>query len=66
MAREFPCFGVFPGDVDGVVKVQQQTLAAIEEAEAEKIVVDEGEEGTENDIDETEADGAFGHDHLRA
>ena len=39
---EFPRFGIFPGNVDGVVQMQQQPFAPIEESETKKIVVDEG------------------------
>src|SRR5579863_7072938 len=49
-----------------MVEVQQQAFAAIEESEAEEIVVEEREHRTENDVDEAEADFAFSHDHLRA
>jgi hypothetical protein len=37
-----PGLDELPVNVDGVVEVQQQTLAAIEKAETEEIVIDEG------------------------
>jgi hypothetical protein len=42
LARQFPCLRVFPGDVDGVVEMQQQAFAAVEETQAEDLVVEEG------------------------
>src|SRR5947209_2384162 len=39
-ARFFPRFGVFPTDVDGMVEMEEQAFAAIEEAKPENIVVD--------------------------
>jgi len=42
-ARGLPGFGVLPAGVGGVVEVQQQALAAIEEAEAEDVVPDQRE-----------------------
>lgn len=49
-----------------MVEVQEQAFAAVEESKAEKIIVEEGEERAEDDVDEAEADFAFGHDHLGA
>ena len=40
-----PGFGVLPADVGGVVEVQQEAFAAVEEAEAEDVVPEEGEGG---------------------
>ena len=37
-----PGFDELPVDVDGVVEVKQQAFAAIEKAEAEKVVIDKG------------------------
>jgi hypothetical protein len=47
-----------------VVEVQEEAFAAVEESEAEKIVVDEREDRAEHDVDEAEANLAFGDDHL--
>jgi hypothetical protein len=44
-AGQVPGFGVLPADVGGVVEVEQETFAAIEEAEAEDVVPEEGEDG---------------------
>src|SRR3984957_9622474 len=68
LAREFPGFGVFPGDVDSVVEVQQEAFAAVEEAEAKEIVVDERCQRAQDDVDRAEADFAVGFrdDHLCA
>src|SRR5580658_101119 len=65
-ARKFPCFRVFPRDIDGVIEVQQQALATIEKAEAKKKVVDERCEGTHDDVEHAEAALAFGDYHLGA
>ena len=46
--------------------MQQQPFAPVEEPEAEEIVVEEGEQGTHDDIDKAEAGVAFADDHLRA
>ena len=40
-----PGFGVLPADVGGVVEVEQEAFAAVEEAEAEDVVPEEGEGG---------------------
>ncbi len=37
--------GVLPAGVGGVVEVEQEAFAAVEEAEAEEIVLEEGEGG---------------------
>ena len=37
----FPCLGIFPGNVIGVIKVQQQSFSAIEKTQAEDVVVKE-------------------------
>lgn len=64
----FPGFGVFPTDVDGVVEVEEEAFASVEEAEAEDIVIDEGGCGVEDDVpdegDGGAADFAFGGDEL--
>ncbi len=45
-----PGLGVLPTDVGGVVEVEQETFAAVEEAEAEDVVPQEGEDGNEEDV----------------
>src|SRR5208337_4508224 len=52
--------------VGGVVEVQQQALPAIEKSEAEKIVINEGCERAQGDIEQAESAAALGHCHLRA
>ena len=39
--RQLPDLGVFPGNVNRVVEVQQQSFAAIKKTQTKKIVVDE-------------------------
>src|SRR3954462_1603020 len=63
-ARLFPQLGVFPGDVNGVVEVKQQSFAPIEKAETKNVVIDEGEKRTEDNVDETETALAFRRSHL--
>ena len=46
----FPGFGVFPAYVYGVVEVEEQAFASVEEAESEEVVVDEGGDGIEDDV----------------
>ncbi len=54
-AGEFPGLGVLPADVDRVVEVEQQTFAAVEEAEADDVVVGERCQRVEDDVpDEAE------------
>jgi hypothetical protein len=43
---------VLPADVDGMVDVKLEAFAAIEEAEAKDVVVEEGEHGVQNCVDE--------------
>jgi hypothetical protein len=59
-ASEFPCLRVFPGDVNRVVEVEKQSFAAIKEAEAKKIVVDECRQRAQNYVEETESASAAG------
>ena len=47
-----------------MIQVQQQSFPAIEESEAEKIVVDEREHRPQDDVDETEPHFPFGDHHL--
>src|SRR5437588_4509371 len=49
-----------------MVEVQQQAFATVEEAEPEKIVIDESKERAQDDVDETEANFAFSDEHLGA
>ena len=49
-----------------MVEVQQQPFAAVEEAETEEVVVDEGCQWTQHDVAHAESDWARRHDHLRA
>src|ERR1700736_269603 len=68
LVRDFPGLGVFPGHINRVVEVQQQPFAAVEEAEAEKIVVDERGRRAQHDVDHAEADLVvlLRDNHLRA
>src|SRR5208337_173463 len=59
-------FSVFPRDVNRVVQMQQQALAAVKKSEAEKIVVDKRKQWPQHDVDHAESDFALGHNHLRA
>ena len=65
-AGGFPGFGVFPTDVGGVVEVEEEAGAAIEEAEAEDVVLDEGkrrvDEGHGQELGEAEAGAALAED----
>src|SRR5438270_10738930 len=63
--RKFPSLSVFPAHIDGVVEMQQQSFFAIEEAEAEKIVVDERRPRPYDDVPQREP-GPFLSGHLRA
>src|SRR5215472_7786478 len=65
-AAQFPRFGVLPGDVNGVIQVQQQAFAPVEKSETEKVVVDKGEPGPQHNVAETETDFAFRRHHLRS
>ena len=49
-----------------MVEMQEQAFAAIEEAEAEDVVVNEGGNRSEYDIQDAEAGVAFGDGHLGA
>ncbi len=40
---DFPSFGILPAHIEGMVQVQQQTLAAVQKSEAEDIVVHKGQ-----------------------
>ena len=46
-AGDLPGLGVLPAGVGGVVEVEEEALAAVEEAEAEEIVSEEGEDGAD-------------------
>jgi hypothetical protein len=46
--------------------MQQKAFAAVEESEAEEVVVDEGEHRADNDIQQTEAAITLLHCELRA
>src|ERR1700757_3031353 len=48
-----------------MVKVQQQSLAAIKKSKPEEIVVEEGKQRPQDDVDETEPNWALGDNHLR-
>src|SRR5260221_2994155 len=58
-------FGVLPAHVHRVIEVQQQAFFAVEEAEAEEVVVNESKPRANNDIDKTEAFLAISDRHLR-
>jgi hypothetical protein len=47
VADGLPGFGVLPAGVGGVIEVEQEAFAAVEEAEAKKIVSEEGEDGAD-------------------
>jgi len=64
-ASRFPGFGILPGDVNGMVEVQQQSLPAVEKAEAEEVVVDECGQRADDNVNHAEPDFTFRHDHLR-
>ncbi len=49
-----------------MVEVQEQAFAAVEKSEAKKIVVDEGCERAQDDVEQAEAAVAFGDGHLGA
>src|SRR5579864_1210179 len=66
LARQFPRLGIFPGDVDGVIKVQEEALAPIKKSEAKDVVVEERSRRTDHDVEHAEAALALGDDHLRA
>lgn len=46
----FPGFGVLPARVDGLVEVQEETFAAVEEASSDDVVPLEGDYGQEQDV----------------
>ena len=50
VAGGLPCFGVLPAGVGGVVEVEQEAFASIEEAEAEEIVLKERKCGEDEDV----------------
>ena len=64
--RQFPNLGVFPGNVDCVVEVQQQSFTSVEKTQTEKIVVNEGQAGPQRDVDHAESGTPLGHGHLRS
>src|SRR5271170_6165624 len=66
LTREFPRLGIFPRNVARVVQVKQQAFAAIEESEAEEVVVDESEQRTHDDVGKAEAAVALRDCQLRA
>ena len=70
VASGLPGFGVLPARVSGVIEVEQEAFAAVEEAEAEEIVSEEGESGADyHVVKEGEAGAAgvsFVDDGLRA
>src|ERR1700733_13335570 len=49
---QFPNFRIFPGNIDRMVKMLQQAFAAVEEAEAEDVVVDECRKRPEHNVGE--------------
>src|SRR5437870_2773616 len=65
-SRKFPSLSVFPAHIDAVVEMQQQSFFAIEEAEAEEIVVDERGPGTNDDVPQGEAVPLFRRGGFRA
>jgi hypothetical protein len=69
-ADGLPGFGVLPAGVGGVIEVEQEAFATVEEAEAEEIVSEEGEGGADYDVVKEGQAGAasvaFVDDGLRA
>ena len=63
-AADFPGLSVLPRDINSVVEVQEEPFAAIEKAEAKKVVIDERREWAEDDVDEAEGAMLFGYCHL--
>src|SRR6516165_6745687 len=55
VAREFPCFCVFPGNVHGMIQVQQQAFAAVQEAQADHVVVEEGRQWSHHNVGDAES-----------
>src|ERR1700693_6590691 len=49
---QFPNFRVFPRNIDRVVKMLQQAFAAVEEAEAGEVVVDECAQRPDDNINQ--------------
>ncbi len=66
LARQLPRLGILPGNVNRVVEMQEKAFATIEEAEAEKVVVNKCEERTQHDVDDTETDFSVRGHHLCA
>jgi len=56
----FPGFDELPVDVDGVVQVEDEAFAAIEEAQADEVVVEEGGGGVGDGVPEECWPGAAG------
>ena len=59
-ARGLPRLCVLPTGVGGMVEVEEESLTAVEEAEAEDVVVDEGEGGDDHDVVDEGEGGAAG------
>ena len=51
---KLPGFAILPGDVNRVIEMQQQPLAAIKKSKAEKIVINEGQCRPDNNVDQAE------------
>ncbi len=64
--RQFPRFGVFPGNVYRVVEVQQKAFAAVKEPQPNEIVVHKGENRARNDVDHAKAAVTRSHCELGA
>src|SRR5882757_9999989 len=63
---QFPGFGIFPGNINRVVKMQQQSLVSVEKSQPQKIVVYKCEPGPNRNINYAESGWSLGHNHLRA
>lgn len=63
---EFPRLRILPGNVNCMIKVQEKTFAAIEEAEAENVVVEKGQLRADDDVKQAEGALAFGCRNLRS
>lgn len=48
---QFPCLRIFPGNIDGVIEVQNQALPAVQKTESEYVVVDERKLRPDNNIE---------------
>lgn len=59
LSSQFPCFCIFPRDVDRVIHVQQKAFASIQKSKTKNVVIQKRKFRPHNNVQQTEPAMAF-------